>query len=1302
MCNHKNINEINIAELHTHSDYSNIKLIDSTNFVEDLILKCADMGKTAVAFTEHESIASHLRAIKAVRKFKEDGRIPNTFRLILGNEIYLCNSLEEVRDNYQPGITKFPHFLLLSRNSIGHRILRSLSSKAWMQSFRSGFMERTPTIKRDLEEAILKNPGCLIGSSACLGSESSIHILNGEDDKAKDFLVWCHNLFGKDHFYLELQPGADGEQKLVNEKLVEFSNELGIEMIITSDSHYLRPEDADVHAAFLNSKNEEREVQAFYSNTYLHTTEEMFAKLSYLDKDIVIKAMENTNKIKDMIEDYTFESPTVIPKIEIPEFTLRHLFEPGYSQYKYIEKMINSDKEQDRYLMHLIEEGFIELIYKPDLSKEYFHEVLARIDIELEELWEISVKMNQEMSSYYNTIYRIISIIWADDCGDSSRELGGVVGAGRGSASGFIINYLLKITSINPLVYGIEMPHWRHLHKSRDIDALDIDIDVPPHLRPVIFERMKEEFGENRVAQVCTYGTVASKSAIKTACRGLGIDAEVGQYISSLIPFERGKNWTIKECLEGDVEKGKAPNKQFISEINKIPNLKNVALKIEGLIDKRSIHAGGIIVSNSDIRESNALQKAPNGTLVTQLNLDDTQATGSIKYDILGVSNISKIQFSLNTMLDEGMIEWEGTLRKTYNKHFHPDNLDLNNPKYYEILGKGEIPDLFQFDTPLANQALIATKPSNLIEMAAVNSLMRLMGDGNETPVETFAKYKKNIQLWYDEMNSYNLNEDEIKLMEEYLLSISGVAETQEIAMRFALDERIAGLDIKGSNKLRKAIAKKSESAFEEAKNLFYDGGSKMGTRKELLDYLWEVQIGRQRGYSFSILHTIAYSILGITNIVISADYSPVIWNTACLTINSGSLEVDSEEKSKSTDYGKVASSIANISKYGTKVELPYINSANFGFTPDIKGGRIFFSLKGINGIGDDIVHEIIKHRPFHSFEDFYERMYETKIIQKSHFIQLIKAGSFNEFDSQTEIMKKFIIKEVDVKDKLNGQNLPRIISLGLLNSPELKQYQDYYNFRKHIMKSVHSTVDKPKDKIYIIKDDYSQVYFENNFTSDSVVGEHNGRLLVSDKLFKKEYDSKMNPINELYMDSEFIRKFNNAQFVELWMQHASGNVSSWQMDSVSFYHSEHELSIVDKNKYGIVDFHELNEAPVLLSENESKDGRVFKNYKLFNIVGTVLDKNPNNHTFLLLTESGVVLVKTHSGAFSHYNRQIKSNGAIEEKSWLTRGTKIMASGYRRMDQFVLKANRGEHTINKILEVRPDGSLSLQSERVRV
>lgn len=1287
-------------ELHSHTHYSNLKLLDSTNFIDELIQKSADMGKLGCAITDHECVAAHLKAIQITRKLKKEKKIPDNFKLILGNEIYLCNSLEEVRDNYQSGVTKFPHFLLLAKDAQSHEILRQLSSQAWSDSFKTGLMERTPTIKVNLEKAIKENPLKLIGSSACLGSESSIHILNGEYEKAKGFLQWCSNLFGKNHFYLELQPGKDGDQKVVNEKLVEFSRELDIDLIITSDTHYLRPEDADIHHAFLNAKQGDREVAEFYSNTYLHTKEEIYEKLSYIDEDVVTQALMNTIKIGDMIEDYTIEHETIIPRIDLPDFEVSHLFKEGYEKYTNIATMAKSKDDQDRYYLHLVEKGFIENIPYKTISKTEFHRTVERIDIELKQLLDLSKKLNQTMSSYYVTVAKVVDLMWGDDDCEGSRTEGSLVGSGRGSAVAWLTNYLIGITQVNPLSYGIEIPYWRHLSAEMgSISSLDIDLDINGIKKQHIFSRIKESFGEDRFLQVCTYGTEGSKSAIQTACRGLGYDMEVGQYLSSLIPFDRGENWSISDCLYGNDEKDRNKIKEFIKEIEKYSMLKETSLKIEGLINKRSIHAGGVLIMNDSFVKTNAMMRAPNGTPITQYNLDDSQAMGNIKYDILTIESLQKIQTAMDLLLDEGKMEWQGSLRKTFNNYLHPEAIDKENPELFKMASSGQIADLFQFSTAIGHSTITKAKPTNLIEMTASNSLMRLQSKSGEQPIDTFVKHKEDISLWHEEMKVYGLSNEEVKIMEEHLLILNGVADTQESVMLMAMDSRIADFSIEEATFLRKSIAKKSDEAASQVKTLLFDKGKKAGARENLLEYVW-YQISRMLSYAFSSPHTLAYSLIAMEQLNLNLNYSPIYWQTAVLTVNSGSQEVDEGEKTKSTEYGKMASAIGDMKGLGVKVEPPLINSAKFSFTPDADNNRIIFSLKGITTIGDDLVKSIIANRPYKSFEDFYDRMYESKEIQRSQFIHLIKAGCFNEFDTPVEAMKKFIVKEVDVRDKLDGKNLSRVISLGLFNHEEYRSYQDYFNFRSHLRKNVHENLTNPKNRILAIKDDYSKNFFESTFSDKSIYSYlENGDLLIDEKAFEKEYKYLMKPAMDLLSDKEFIRKFNIAQFHELWSQHASGTVPAWEMEAVSFYSDKHELECVDNNKYGITNYFDLDEEPIVTEEYEWR-GRLMRNYQLFTIAGTVLDKDKNKHTVTVLTPQGVVVCKQWGGSFSHYDRQIKVDGAISERSWFTRGNLLMLTGFRRGDQFILKAPKGSHAISKINEIRADGSLALQSERI--
>lgn len=1300
---------------HNHTSRSNFRLLDCTNSVEDLIKTSAQMGYKGIAITDHETVSAHVEALKVTEELKKKEKIPQDFKLILGNEIYLVDTLESVRDEYKSGVTKFPHFILLAKDKKGHEQLRYLSSKAWSNSFHTGLMERTPTEKEVLKQVVDGDKGHLIATTACLGSESSIYLLkikeaiekdNKEEEryfkkKLKEFFSYCISVFGKEDFYIELQPALSEEQIYVNEKLISLSEYYDLKCIISTDTHYLRPEDRVVHRSFLNSKEGDREVDSFYEACFLQTVEEMKDRMDYIDEKIINDSLSNTLLLADKVEEYTILNEPVIPKINLPEFELRHLFKKAYGKYTYIEKMANSEDEQNRYLVKLIEDGFMEKLNSSTLSTEYFHEILNRLDLELGELYEISKSLNQAMSAYYVTVREIINIIWDDECGGNS-----LVGSGRGSASGFLLNYLLGITQINPLIYGVELPHWRHLHHSRP-DIADIDIDTEGSKRPQILSALKRHFGEDRVLQVCTYGTEGSKSALQTACRGLGIDTDIAQYISGLIPFERGSNWSIADCLYGNEKEERKPIKEFINEIEKHENLKEVALKIEGTVNKRSIHAGGVIIYNDPYYKSNAMMTAPNGTHITQFNLGDSESVGNIKYDLLTVECLDKIRETLDLLVKYDEIEWKGNIRKTFDHYLHPDTLDFNNQEMYDLIGSGKVMDLFQFSTEIGQQTIKKIKPTTLIETASASSLMRLMSEGEEQPIDTFVKYKNNIDFWYEELGRYNLNEYEIKVLEGHLLQFNGVAETQESAMLLSMDENIAGFDVKWANKLRKAIAKKNKDALEEVHTKFYEQGEKLGNRKEILDYVWNVQMKRQEGYSFSELHTIAYSIIGLQEIKLNLDYPPLYWQTSCLTVNSGGQENTSEDdkkKSKTTDYGKIAQAIGNVRKNGVKIALPDINNAQFGFTPDKENNQIIFGLKGMNGIGDDVVDLIIENRPYSSVNDFISRMCDTKLIQTNKMLQLIKGGCFDSFGDRKMIMGEYLKHTFEFKKKLTTANIPMIEQLGLIPKEHSLRLR-FYNFKKHISKKVYKTISKPKDRLLKL-DEVSKQFYETYFTDKAVDGVVNGKLVISENVFKKEFDKKIEPLKEWLSLPETLEMVNQELFEESYYELMNEPLGKWEMDSLSYYYNEHELSHVNMNKYGIINFDEVPVNPIIEDVYTVKGVDRYI-YQLDRICGTVLDKDKNKNLITLLTPTGVVTVKFYGGAYNFYDRQlsqINSDGSktITDRSWFKRGNKLMITGFRRGERFFPRKYKNsiyQHTVQKINHIDEEGNLSLTSER---
>lgn len=1311
-------------QVHSHTGKSNIRLVDCINKTKDLLKTAVKVGYSGIAITDHEVLSAHVEALKITKELKAKEEMPEQFKLILGNEIYLVDSLEDVRDNYQSGKTRFPHFILLACNKEGHRQLRELSSVAWNNSFVTGLMERVPTEKHVLEGILRKNKGNIIATTACLGGELPFYtlklkqaeeagdkeLINEYKSKIDTFIKWCIDVFGQDRFFIEIQPSYNEEQMYFNRRAISIAAHYGLKYIVATDAHFLRPEDLSIHKAYLNSKDGDRETDSFYASCFLQTVDEIVERLGYennLTVEQIQTAINNTMLIGQMVEDYDLQQPVSIPRIDLPSFEVRHLFAPAYDKYKYINKMAHSQEDQDRYLIKLIEDGFDEKVPRNTLSKESFHKILARIDMELEELWEITVQLREAMSSYYITVREIINIIW-DDCGGNS-----LVGAGRGSAVGFYINYLLDITQLNPLDY--DLPHWRHLHKSRP-DFPDIDIDTEGSKRGQILQALKKRFGDRRVLNICTFGTEGSKSAILTACRGLGIDNDTAMNIASLIPFERGQNWTLDECLNGNEEKGRKPVKEFINEVSKHEGLLEVALKIEGLENKRSIHAGGIYIFNNDYVEHNAMMRAPNGQPVTQFSMNDSEYLGCIKYDLLTIEALDKIRETLNLLLEFDKVKWQGSLKETYKNYIHPDVIEYKDAEMWVKMGKGEVIDLFQFNTQIGVETAKKVKPANLHETSIANSLMRLMSEGGETqPVDLYVRHKKEISEWYKEMKSYNLTVEEINVLEKHLLPVSGVADTQEVVMLMSMDEKIAGFDVAKANKLRKGIAKKSEKLNKEAKELFFSEGRSRGTSDNLLNYVWEVQIKRHLGYSFSTLHTLAYSVIALQELNLYTKYDPLFWNTACLTVNSASNEDDdhiendeedeTKKKNKSTDYGKVAAAIGMMQHHGIKIGLPDINKAVFGFKPDFETNQIVFGLKGINGIGDDIVQSIVLNRPYASFDDFIERMYTTSIIKKSQVIQLIKAGCFDSFGDRFEIMKKFITTVHEPKEKLSMQNLNMLIEFGLIPD-QYSLIARYFKFKKYIAKNVVKTIAKPKDK-WLLLDDISIQFFNMHFTDQSVVDYQDGKLVISESKFKKEYDKKMEVIKEWLSSQEALELLNKELFNLEWSKHAEGNISKWEMDSLSFYYHEHELAKVNSSKYGIINFNDLHEEPKVIGYYKSR-GQERPKYEIVRLAGTVLDKDKNKHTVTLLTVDGVVTVKFYDGAFAHYNKQvskIKADGKKEilEGSWFTRGNKLLLCGYRRGSQFKpykYTDSIYSHTVALIKEVCDNGDLILQTERI--
>lgn len=878
----------------------------------------------------------------------------------------------------------------------------------------------------------------------------------------------------------------------------------------------------------------------------------------------------------------------------------------------------------------------------------------------------------------------------------------------------------------------------------------DIDIDIPSHKREIAFsclERYYKSIGGN-VVRIGTFGTETSKSAVITSCRGLGINNDVGLYLSSLIPIERGKVRCIEDCYYGNESKGIAPVYEFRNVIDEYEGLLDVVLGIQGLINKRGTHPCGAVCVNYEISDRIPLMRAPSGELITQFDLEDSEYVGGLKYDFLNTRTCSMIQVNLEMLLKYNVIEQQETLRKTYDKYLHPDVIDRTTEKMWEKLHNKELISAFQFDSNVGEQAINLIKPSSLAEATSGNNLMRLMVEDGEQPLDMYIRYKNDIQEWYKDMRKFGLNEDEICLLEKYLKIDYGVCSTQEGMMMMSMDDNIAGFTVVEANTLRKAVAKKKGDIYDKAHKLFYEKGLKRGTRKVLLDYVWDVQIALQKGYSFSLLHSVAYSYILIQQLNLIYHYNPIYWNTSVLLIESGALEnevldkaEDDEEEShgkeKTTNYGTVAKAIGNLQDKGVKIALPNINKAEMGFSPDVENDQIIFGLKGIMKINNKTARLIEELRPFHSIEDVITRMVDRKqevilstgkkqnksLLSNQQMIMLIKSGALDSISGgldRREVLENFLLKLNPHKTSITGKQIEKVIQLGIV--PEnYKLEVRIYRFRNYIMNyCVVQRTEGKSIKWYNIEEDYAIEFFNEHFINEmqedrDYVLEMDGSISIAlgtsrKGSFDATYKNKISDFTKWLSSAECIDLYNTITFNDVKKNEMSGNESSWEMESLNYYYGEHELVNVDREFYDISKFEELSEEPTVVGHTKYA-GKQYPKFALTRIVGTVLDRDKNKHVVALLTPDGVVKIKFQQGQFAFYDKTLSianeetGKKTTIEKSWFSRGNKLLVTGFRREEMFIPKRYKNsvyQHTVCKIQDIEEDGRLILQSERANV
>lgn len=1329
------------GSVHNHTQYSNLRLRDCIIREDKLIDYAIELGHSVLAITDHEALSCHIKAQKYYRKIKE--KHPD-FKLILGNEIYLCRD-GLTKDNFISGQDRYYHFILLAKDEIGHAQLRELSTRAWKRSWISkGKMRRVPTYYLDLFEVIGANPGHLIGSTACLGGCLPTQIMRASTnpgnkellERIDNWAIQLHNLFGKDNFYLELQPSAITEQTYVNRKLIEMSERLGIPYIITTDSHYLKKEDAPIHEAFLNAQDGDREVKSFYLTTYMMDTEELESHLDLTEEELE-KAYGNILTIRDSCKDYDLTKPLEIPILPWREFSPKNVLRPTMrAAIPHFKTFEESDFIGDKKLIDCI----VEKVESDERLQN--KETYDAIEDCLEKTWTSSIKNKTHWSSYYLNLQKIIDCCW---------DAGTLVGPGRGSGVGFILLYLCDITQINPLWETVQTKSWRFLNPDR-VSVLDVDIDIEGSRRKKVLQYLRQAYGEDYVTNVATFGTEKPKSAILTAARGLGIDIDAASAIAALIPVDRGQPRSLRQCFYGDEEAGFAPVKQFVYEMTEnYPELWEVALRIEGLVNRLGQHAGGVIFTDKPLVDYTALMRAPDGTLVTAYDLHDDEAVSLIKYDLLSIEGLDKIHNELDLLVEYGYVTPEPTLKETYEKVVGIYNLERDNPDMWKMIWEHRILSLFQMEQQSGIQGIALTHPQSVDDLAHLNSVIRLMAQekGAELPLAKYARFKNDINLWYDEMDHYSVKKEHQELLKKILLNSYGICEAQELFMELVQIPECGGFDLNWADRLRKSIAKKKASEFEALEKEYYTVTKEKGLDEHLCNYVWSVLVSTSRGYGFNLSHTLSYSLVALQEMNLAFKYPLILWDCACL-INDAGGGSDSEEesedsdscencyeevvvssidsfvdepddddeddeddedeeeapkkvekkkkKAKSSNYGKVATAIGKMREEGVSIVPPDINESKLTFSPNVENSEIRYGLTGITRVGADIVSEIIKNRPYQNLEDLLNRVK----MKKPQVINLIKAGALDCFGDRTEIMHEYIDLISGKKKRITLQNMRMLIDFGLIPD-EYDMSRRVFNYNAYLRK----LLDDDK-KTYLLND-VAFGFYEKNFDMDKLKEDSRAEsgfsiLKTSWKPIYDSYMAKVRPYVQSH-NQELLKAVNDRLESDMWNKYCKGSLSKWEMDSVSFYSHPHELAGADLSAYNCVDYFSLPEEPVIETEIMIK-GKKIPLYKIVRIAGTVLDRDKNKHSVTLLTTSGVVTVKIFGTVFAHYDKQISERGDdgkkhVIEKSWFARGSKIIVSGIRRGEVFLGKkyARTPWHLVEKIESVDEDGHVVVRHER---
>ena len=827
--------------------------------------------------------------------------------------------------------------------------------------------------------------------------------------------------------------------------------------------------------------------------------------------------------------------------------------------------------------------------------------------------------------------------------------------------------------------------------------VLKIDSDFSPFKKSAIMKTMYEYYGEDKVLPISTVGTEGSKSAIGSSGRGLNniqkdidgteyVDLETMQKIADLIPVDRGEAWAISDCIFGNEEKNRDPIRLLQNYYKTYPKLFDYAIQMEGLVNKRSQHASGVIIYPDDYNNYNSMMKTPSQERVTGLTMSDSEQRGGIKIDILYTEYQGVLQLCLELMRDDGIIQAKNA--REMMKFIHPDNIDLDDKKVYEtIFHTGNTDNIFQFDTDIGKGICAKLKPNNIVELATANSLMRLKSDFNlsfisrdfegvevtdemkkafehEQLADKYLRYKNNINEVYHDMEAFYIRPETQKRIMKTLEKTYGVCVSQEDLMRTTME--FAGFDLGGANKARKIVAKKKLNDVAKLLVEFREGCLNQGLTIYEAFYCWLLLYG-QLAYSFNDAHTYSYSIQGYQGAWLKT-YYPIYWATACLSVDAQAIEKDEEDngKNKTTDYAQIAKAIFKIRNTGIKVEPPLINTSRFDFTPDVKNNLILYGLKALNGVSDSIAQQIIQNRPYKDFDDFLVKNVtstsdEDGKLGSKAMLSLIFSNSFRDIEpKRSECIKKYMNTCFNDVEKLTTRYLADIRKVKFL--PLEFENMEEINKKMTVLKKYQNPENKKTWKVP--REDVNLIQHIYDFYEDCIVEDNGDYILIEKKTANQKFKEAKEKLDTWLQENESLikEKLNASRMAKQYKEWTKEkSPADIEFQSLGMYLSNNWLDTA-KDDYGVSDFNEL-----IYGEENIKSWGKYKGteYPIFNISQipvTVIEKNTKHKTITCLTKNKIITCKMKTEIFDFYSQHF------------TRGTKLIIWGYRTNDDtFTIK-----------------------------